>query len=440
MKSVAWIAGLGATVLHPDAAARALTRRAGAEYLRAMERARPSGDRGPLGGIRVVDFSHVLAGPMATMLLGDLGAEILKVEIPSGGDSTRRSGPPFQHGESAYFLSHNRNKKSLVVDLKRPAGRALAERLIATADIVAESYRPGVMDRLGLGYERARELKPDVIYAALSAYGSTGPYKDRPGFELIIQSLTGLVAVTTPPGGPPAKIQIQVVDLCSGMFLAIAILAALHHRDRTGEGQKVETSLLESTIAMMANLVGITLMSGRAPEVSGTRNPQVMPSQALRTRDGHISVVTQPQHWARFCRALERPEWIEDAQLSDPAHRVEHRGEVEQRIEAVTRTRTTAEWQARFQAHDVAAGPVRRIDELFDDPQVAALNLVRRLTHAVAGEVALLAPPFHLSRTPADVHRPPPALGQHTREVLADLGYAESEIAALHADGTVASG
>lgn len=400
----------------------------------------PATKPGPLAGIRVVDFSHVLAGPMATMLLGDLGAEVLKVEIPGRGDSTRQSGPPFQRGESAYFLSHNRNKKSLVIDLKRPAGHALAERLIATADIVVESYRPGVMDRLGLGYERARELRPDVIYAALSAYGSTGPYQDRPGFELIIQSLTGLVALTTPAGAPPAKIQIQVVDLCSGMFLAIAILAALHHRDRTGEGQKVETSLLESTIAMMANLVGVALMSGRAPDVSGTRNPQVMPSQALRTADGHISVVTQPQHWARFCRALERPEWIADPQLSDPAYRVQHCREVEEQIEAVTRARSTSEWQARFQAHDVAAGPVRRIDELFDDPQVVALNVVRRLTHAVAGEVSLLAPPFHLSRTPADVHRPPPAFGEHTREVLRDLGYAEQEIAALHADGTVTAG
>jgi crotonobetainyl-CoA:carnitine CoA-transferase CaiB-like acyl-CoA transferase len=240
---------------------------------------------GPLKDIRVLDFTHVLSGPFGTSLLGDLGADVIKVE-PLGGDGVRKMGPPFQGGESAYFFSVNRNKRGICVDLKTKEGVEIIRRLIPSFDVIVENFRPDVMERLGLGYEDVKKLNPDIIYSSMTAFGREGPYRNKPGFELIIQALTGLVDVTTPPGGLPAKIQIQVVDLCTGMFLAYATLAALYHKQSTGEGQRVDTSLLESTIAMMANLAGIYFMSGEVPTGLQSRNPQAFPSQAFKTADG----------------------------------------------------------------------------------------------------------------------------------------------------------
>ncbi|MBU2643881.1 CoA transferase, partial [bacterium] len=245
---------------------------------------------GPLKGIKIIDCTHILSGAFASTLLGDLGAEVIKVERLGTGDPVRLSGPPFQNGEGAYFISVNRNKKSICVDLKKPAGIAIIHKLVSRSDVFMENFRPGVMDRLGLGYDALTEINPDLVYASLTAFGRNGPFKDKPGFELIIQSLTGLVDVTTPPGGEPAKIQVQLVDLCAGMILAYSTLAALYHKLGTGEGQRVETSLLESSVAMLANLAGIYFMTGKVPTGLGTRNPQAMPSQAFKTRDGYVSV------------------------------------------------------------------------------------------------------------------------------------------------------
>lgn len=249
---------------------------------------------GSLEGIRILDFTQVLSGPFTTMLLGDLGAEVIKVEMPGIGDSLRASGPPFQKGESAYFFCCNRNKKSISVDLKKKEGVELIRRLIKDFDVLVENFRPGVMDRLGLGYEEMKKIKPDLIYGSLSAFGDKGPYRDKPGFELIVQGISGLVSVTTEPGCKPAKIQPQIVDLSSGLFLAFAILGALYHKQRTGEGQKVGTSLLESAVAMMANLVGIYFMGAKIPVGMRTRNPQIMPSEAFETRDSYINIVCIP--------------------------------------------------------------------------------------------------------------------------------------------------
>jgi len=392
---------------------------------------------GPLEGIRVLDFTHVLAGPFATMLLGDLGAEVIKVEIPGRGDSTRLSGPPFQKGESAYFISHNRNKRSICVDLKKREGVQLIKHLVRDCDVVAESFRTGVMDRLGLGYEEMKKIKPDLIYASLSAFGNEGPYRDRPGFELIVQGLTGLVSVTTEPGRRPFKIQIQVVDLSAGMFLALAITAALYHRQLTGLGQKVQTSLLESTIAMMANLVGVYFLAGRVPLGMGTRNPQVMPSQAFKTKDSYIVVVTQPQHWERFCKALGKPEWITDENLGKGKYRVEHYDETERIIEEVTTTRTTQAWLEIFEEHQIAAGPINTVEELFHDPQFEALDMVATLKHPKAGRIKLLTQPWKLSETPGGIKLPPPMLGEHTTQVLTERGLSVEQIEALKEKGVI---
>ncbi|MBW1788331.1 MAG: CoA transferase [Deltaproteobacteria bacterium] len=392
---------------------------------------------GPLEGIRIIDFTHVLAGPFTTMLLGDLGAEIIKIEIPGRGDSTRQSGPPFKNGESAYFIAHNRNKKSISVDLKKPEGADLAKRLVTGADVVVESFRRGVMERLGLGYDALKELKPDLIYASLNAFGGKGPYRDKPGFELIVQGLTGLVDVTTEPGRTPAKIQIQVVDLCAGLYLTTAIVSAIYHRQKTGEGQRVETSLLESTAAMMHNLASIYFMEGRVPTGMFTKNPQVMPSQALKTSDGHVLVVTQPQHWKRFCLALERPEWIDDENLRDGGYRVDHYDEVEALIESVTKTGTTREWLRRFEENDIAAGPINTVEEMFQDPQFKALDMTVPMKHKIAGDIRVINQPWHFSKTPGGVKSAPPLLGEHSIEVLAGQGYTRDEIADLKRKGVI---
>ena len=392
---------------------------------------------GPLEGIKVLDFTHVLAGPFTTMLLGDLGAEIIKIEIPGRGDSTRLSGPPFKNGESAYFISHNRNKKSISIDLKKKEGVDIAKRLVKDSDILVESFRTGVMDRLGLGYEEMKELRSDLIYASLNAFGNKGPYKYKPGFELIVQSLTGLINVQTEPDRRPFKIQIQVVDLASGMFLTIAIISALYHRQRTGLGQKVETSLLESTITMMANLTGIYFMAGKVPTNMGTKNPQVMPSQAFRTKDSYVAVVTQAQHWEKFCKALDKPEWIKDEKLSDGKYRVDHYDEMERLIEEVTAMKSTKEWVKIFGEYQVAAGPVNTIEEMFGDPQVKALEIIKSMHHRIAGNIKLVSPPWKLSGSPGGIKLPPPTLGEHTTEVLKGSGFSPEEIESLKKRGIV---
>jgi crotonobetainyl-CoA:carnitine CoA-transferase CaiB-like acyl-CoA transferase len=392
---------------------------------------------GPLEGVRILDFSHVLSGPFATMLLADLGAEIIKIEIPGRGDSTRLSGPPFQKGMSAYFVCVNRNKKSLCLDLKKKEGVEVAKRLVKDCDVVVESFRPRVMKGLGLGYETMKQIKRDIIYASLSAFGPKGPYKERPGFEFIIQGITGLVSIQTEPGRRPFKIQIQLVDLCAGMFLAHAILGALYHRQRTGQGQKVEVSLLEGTTAMLAHLAGIYFMTGKVPVGLGTKNPVVMPSQGFRTKDSYVAVVTQPQHWEKFCKALGKPEWIKDEKMSKGSYRVEHYEEMEKKIEEVMTTRTTAEWIRRFDEQEIAAGPFNTVEQCFQDPQVKAMGIVKTVKHPKVGSIKLLKQPWTLSETPGGIRLPPPVLGEHTIQVLKERGFSKKEIQELGKKGVI---
>jgi len=392
---------------------------------------------GPLDGIKIIDCTHVLSGPFASTLLADLGAEVIKVERMGVGDPIRLSGPPFQNGEGAYFISVNHNKKSICVDLKNPAGIEAVKRLVKGADVFMENFRPGVMDRLGLGYQALLEIKPDLIYSSLTAFGAKGPYRDKAGFELIIQSLTGLVDVTTPPGGEPAKIQVQMVDLCGGMILAYSTLAALYHKQATGQGQRVETSLLESTIMMLANLAGIYFMTGRVPTGLGTRNPQAMPSQAFKTKDSYVSVVTASNHWDRFAKAMGHPEWAEDLKLSNASYRVEHYAELEAMITALTTTKTTAEWLVIFDEHSVAASPVNTVEQAFEDLGVQATGMVKKMAHPIAGEITVLDKPWHLSASPGGLKLPPPPLGGHTTEVLLEAGFDRAEIDQLKKSGAV---
>ena len=394
-------------------------------------------NQGPLNGVKILDFTHVLSGSYGTMLLGDLGADIIKVEKIGSGDALRNT-PPLKNGESAYFFCTNRNKRCLELDLKKDGAKDIVYRLVKNCDVFAENFRPGVMERLGLGYEKIKEIKPDIIYASLSAFGEIGPYRDKPGFELIIQSLTGLVSVTSEPGGKPAKVQPQVVDICGGMFMGVAILGALYHRQKTGQGQRIKTSLMEGLFALMTNFVYMHLMGANIPKGLRSRNPMMFPSQSFKTKDGYMSVVVVPAHWKRFCTALDKPEWINDPNLSNVVYRVKHYDEMEALVEETTSTKTTAEWLEIFENHEVAAGPINSIEEMFKDPQIKALDMLRTMNHIKAGEVKIQDLPWQMSETHSGVKLPPPALGEHTCQLLSENGFSDKEIELLLAEGVAA--
>jgi len=394
-------------------------------------------NNGPLKGIKVLDFTHVLSGSYGTMLLGDLGADIIKIEKKGSGDSLRNT-PPLKNGQSAYFFCSNRNKRCLELDLKKEGTKELIYRLVKECDVFAENFRPGVMDRLGFGYKKIKAIKPNIIYASLSAFGNLGPYRDKPGFELIIQSLVGLVSVSSDSDGRPAKVQPQVVDICGGMFMAVAILGALYHRQKTGQGQKVKSSLMEGLFALMTNFVYMHLMGAKIPSGLRTRNPMMFPSQSFKTKDSYISTVVVVAHWERFCRALDRPNWIDHPEYSDVVYRVQHYDEMEAKVEEITITKKTADWLEIFEKHQVAAGPINTVEEMFEDPQIKALDMLRTLNHTKAGQVKIQDVPWQMSETETGVRMPPPALGEHSSAILDEFGFSPEEIEALKAKGVVA--
>jgi crotonobetainyl-CoA:carnitine CoA-transferase CaiB-like acyl-CoA transferase len=388
---------------------------------------------GPLTGIKILDFTHVLSGPFGSALLGDLGADVIKIESPVG-DSTRWAIPPAQNGESSYFFCVNRNKRSMSMDLKKPAAIKIVKQMVVTCDVVMENFRPGVMDRLGLGYDDLLAIKPDLVYASLTAFGEKGPYMNRPGYELIIQALTGLIDITSPAEGPPAKIQIQIVDLCAGMFLAYATLAALYHRLDTGEGQRVATSLLESTLAMTANLSAIYFMSGKVPSKMASRNPQTVPSQVFKTKDSYFAFVGR---WDRFCKALGREDWVTHPDYSQNQYRVEHYDDVEKMVESVTTTRTTAEWLKIFSVHDMAANLINTMEEALEDPGVEAVDMIKTVQHSKAGFIRLMDKPWRLSATPGELRHAPPAFGEHATEILTEFGFKSADIKQWKKEGVL---
>lgn len=382
---------------------------------------------GPLAGIRILDFTHVLSGPFGSALLGDLGADIIKVESPVG-DSTRWAIPPSQEGESSYFFCVNRNKRSMILDLKKPEAIATVKQMVKSCDVVMENFRPGVMERLGLGYEELTRIKPDLIYSSMCAFGRSGPYKDRPGYELIVQALTGLIDITSPKTGPHAKIQIQIVDLCTGMFLAFVTLAALYHKLNSGQGQQVYTSLLESTLAMTANLSAIYFMSGQVPTGMASRNPQAVPSQVFKSKDSAFATVGR---WERFCKALGKEEWITHPDWSQNEYRVEHYDEMENMVEEITTTKTTTEWLKIFEAHDIPANRINTMEEALQDAGVLATNMIKTLQHSKAGSIQIMDKPWQMSETPGEIRYPPPVFGEHSSEILTDFGFSKEEIEAL---------
>jgi crotonobetainyl-CoA:carnitine CoA-transferase CaiB-like acyl-CoA transferase len=386
---------------------------------------------GPLDGMIVADFSRVLSGPWCSMTLGDLGADIIKVERPGSGDETRGWGPPFVGEESAYFLSANRNKRSLRLDLGSDDDRAIAERLVARADVVLENFRPGTMDRLGLGEGRCRELNPTVVYASITGFG---PDSRRPGYDAIVQAVGGVMSITGPADGEPVKIGVAIADISAGLYSAIGILGALVHRARTGEGQRVDATLLGAQVAWLANQASNTLNAGFVPGRLGTGHPSIVPYQAFNTSDAPLMLaVANEAIWQRFCGAIGDPGLATDARFAGNVDRVANRDALVAGLSERFATATRATWLERLDAADVPAGAINALDEVFADEAVRALDLVARSQHPTIGEVASVRFPVELSRTPASVRRAPPQLGEHDAELLTWLGCSDEEIAAHRA-------
>ncbi len=389
----------------------------------------------PLEGAIVVDCTQVMAGPFCTLLLADMGADVIKVEKP-GGDDSRRMGPPFVNGESAAFLGINRNKRGVVLDFKRDVDRRVFRELTRKADVVAESFRPGTMERLGLGADDLRRGHPELIYVAVSGFGRTGPYRERPGYDLLAQGMSGMMSVTGHAGSAPVKASAPLADLSAGLFAAYGTLSAYVHRLKTGEGQVVDTSLLEAAIALTVWEAAELWGSGEVPGRRGSAHRLVAPYQAIESADGYFNLgVANQANYERLCAALERPDLLSDERFATNADRVRHYEELAEAIQATTRGKTSSEWLAIFERTGTPAGPIYDMSEVFRDEQALARGMVEELEHPVAGVVRHLGIPVKLSATPGSIRLPAPTLGQHTEAVLREFGIAEGDIAAVMGGG-----
>ncbi len=392
---------------------------------------------GPLAGVKVVDLSHVMAGPVCGMMLADMGAEVIKVEKIPGGDDTRRSLPPAIEGESAAFMMMNRNKRGIALDLKSEAGRMALLRLIDHSDILIENYRKGALDRMGLGFDALHIRHPGLIYCSISGFGRTGPYAERGGFDLIAQGMSGVMSVTGEgPGRAPVKVGPPITDISAGLLAAMGILAALHHRNATGEGQIVDTSLLEAGITHLYWHAAISFATGSAPGPLGSGHPLMAPYQAFRTKDDPITLgAANDANWRRLLDLLQAPDLAGDPRYATNAGRMRHLPELAAKLEAIFMTKPAAEWLAALDRAGVPAGPVLTVPQMAADPQVKARQMIVETDHAIAGKTRALGLPVKFSATPGNVRRAAPAYGQHTREVLAEAGFSEAETESMIAAG-----
>jgi len=399
-----------------------------------------------LEGIRILDITRALAGPYCTMMLGDLGADVIKVERPNSGDESRGWGPPFvgkpygaYPGESAYFLSANRNKRSLTVNIQIPKGQEIIRQLAGICDVLVENYRTGVLDEMGLGYSTLHTLYPKLIYCSISGYGRTGPYAERPGYDAILQAEGGMMSITGPEDGLPSRVGIPIVDITAGMFAATAILAALHACDGTGEGQLVDLSLFDAEIALLANTASNYLVGGEPPRRLGNAHPNIVPYDAFAAQDGWFVLgVANEGQWEIFCKVIGRPELRTDSRFATNKDRVSNRGDLVEILTGIFSTRDASDWITDLVQAGLPCSPINSLPEVFAHPQAQARDMILESKHPTAGTIRLTGFPYKLSQTPAEIRRPPPRLGEHTEEVLTGLlNYSSEDVASLRDNSTI---
>ena len=404
-----------------------------------MENANNQKGNGPLEGLKVVDLSHIMAGPTCSMLLADMGADVIKVEKIPGGDDSRRMVPPKVADESAAFLIMNRNKRGIALNLKTDEGREVLTRLLKNADVVIENYRRGTMEKMGFGYETLHALNPKLIFCSISGFGRTGPYADRGGFDLVAQGMSGLMSITGErQGGPPMKVGAPVTDITAGILACVGILAALHSRESTGQGQMVDTSLFEAGITHTYWHSAICFATGKAPGPMGSAHPLNGPYQAFPASDGWFTVGAANQdNWVRLLGVLEAPELCDDPRFVNNGERMRNLSALTEVLTPIFQRRTVADWLQRLEAAGVPAGPVLDIAQMHADPQALAREMIVETAHPVAGPVKAIGLPIKFSDTPGGVHRAAPIFGQHTREVLREQNYSETEIDHMLEQGAV---
>jgi formyl-CoA transferase len=404
---------------------------------------------GPLSHIRVLDLTRVLAGPWCAQNLADLGAEVIKVERPKKGDDSRAYGPPWikdasgkETREAAYFMAANRGKKSITIDIAKPAGQAIVRDLAKRSDVLLENYKTGDLARYGLGYEDLKALNPRLIYCSITGFGQTGPYRERPGFDFMVQGMGGFMSVTGErddrPGGGPQRAGVPIVDIMTGMYATIAVTAAIASRERTGAGQYIDMALLDTQVAILANQGMNYLATGVPPGRLGNTHPNIVPYQSFKTKDGDIILACGNDNlFNKFCEVADAMHLPKDPRFATNAKRVENRAAMDEVLAPIFKQRTTAEWVAALEKGGVPCGPINNLKEVFEDPQVKARGMRIELPHATAGKVPLIRSPMRFSGTPIEHAMGPPTLGQHTDEVLASLGRSADEIARLKQEGVV---
>lgn len=392
----------------------------------------------PLTGLKVVDLSRFIAGPYCTMKLGDMGAEVIKVETPDRGDDSRALGPPFLEGESAYYLSFNRNKKSITLNTREEKGKEILRRMIADADIFVENFRIGVTEKMGITYEDVKKIKEDIIYCSVTGYGHNSPYREKPSFDVMIQGEAGLMSITGFPDGPPQRVGVAIADILGGFHAVEGILLALLVRNNTGKGQFVDVSLMDSIISILTYQAGNYLATGDAPQRVGNRHPMITPYESFETSDGYVIFAVGNQRlWETFVKALDREDLNEDPRFADMKSRNQHPAELKEILEKITREKTTEEWVQVMESAGVPCGRIRTIDQVLSDPHVDIREMVVEKEHPKAGMIKLTGVPTKLSLTPGEVSSPPPTLGQHTEEILKSIGFSETNIEEFQKNGIV---
>ena len=389
----------------------------------------------PLEGLRVLDLSRVLAGPYCTMMLADFGANIIKIEPPKVGDDSRAFGP-FVGKESAYFMSLNRNKRSMTLDFKNQDQIELFKEMVKHADIVAENYRPGTMEKFGLGYDELAKINPKIIYAACSGFGHSGPYQYKPAYDIIVQAMGGIMSITGPEGGEPSRVGASIGDIIAGMFTAYGIMMALYHREKTGEGQKVDVAMLDCQLAVLENAIARYVTSGNVPVPLGNRHPSITPFASFTAKDGHLIVgAGNDRLWEKLCNILEKTELLTDPRFNNNSNRTVHVKELTAILNETFSHKTINEWLTLLEAAELPCAPINTIEKIVNDPQIKARNMIVELEHPVAGHLKMAGVPVKMSRTPGAVERPAPLLGQHTAELLKEvLGWDEAKTAAFFAE------